>query len=145
MFVPCIIRRGKTTNTCIELYHSFIQYTESYMFRQWSAIIRELLGFIWVTLNADRIGGISYNACLCGLCAGVLWLTKKLPDDGRPLPKHVWACILNKGVEQFSECVGCFVTFLVLIYHDNICYIFNCFKQRSYFVRILCVMKTWVL
>jgi hypothetical protein len=26
----------------------------------------------------------------------------KLPDDGRPLPKHVGACIFNKGVVQFS-------------------------------------------
>jgi vacuolar-type H+-ATPase subunit I/STV1 len=29
--------------------------------------------------------------------------SKKLPGDGRPLPKHVGACILNKGVVQFSE------------------------------------------
>jgi hypothetical protein len=29
-----------------EFYHSFIQYTGSYMFRQWSSIIRELLGFV---------------------------------------------------------------------------------------------------
>jgi hypothetical protein len=34
--------------------------------------------------------------------------SKKLPDDGRPLPKHVRACILNKGVVKFSACVGCF-------------------------------------
>jgi hypothetical protein len=59
---------SKTTNTCTELHHSFIQYTGSYMFRQWSAIIRELLGFVWVIWNADRIGGISYTVCLCGLC-----------------------------------------------------------------------------
>jgi hypothetical protein len=39
---------AKTTNTCTELYHSFIQYTrtDSYMFRQWSAINRELIGFV---------------------------------------------------------------------------------------------------
>jgi hypothetical protein len=37
---------AKTTNTCTEFYHSFIQYTGSYMFRQCSAIIRELLGFV---------------------------------------------------------------------------------------------------
>jgi hypothetical protein len=60
---------AKTINTYTELYHSFIQYTGSYIFRQWTAIIRELLGFVWVTWNADRIGGISYNVCLCGLCA----------------------------------------------------------------------------
>jgi hypothetical protein len=30
---------AKATNTCTELYHSFIQYTGSYTFRQWSAII----------------------------------------------------------------------------------------------------------
>jgi hypothetical protein len=37
---------ANTPTTCTELYHSFIQYTGSYMFRQWSAIIRELLGFV---------------------------------------------------------------------------------------------------
>jgi hypothetical protein len=37
---------AKITNTCTELYHSFIQYAGTYMFQQWSAIIRELLGFI---------------------------------------------------------------------------------------------------
>jgi hypothetical protein len=31
-----------------------------------------------------------------------------MPDDDRPLPKHVGVCILNKGVVQFSACVGCF-------------------------------------
>ena len=74
----CMAISDQQINKCTELYHSFIQYTGSYMFRQWSAIIRELLGFVWVTWNADRIGGISYNVrivvCLCGLCAGVLWL-----------------------------------------------------------------------
>jgi hypothetical protein len=34
--------------------------------------------------------------------------SKKLPDDGRSLPKHVGACILNKGVVKFNACVGCF-------------------------------------
>jgi hypothetical protein len=34
--------------------------------------------------------------------------SKKLPDDGKPQPKHVGACILNKGMVQFSACVGCF-------------------------------------
>jgi hypothetical protein len=63
------LRVAKTTNTCTELYQSFILYTGSYMFRQRSAIIREILGFVWVTWNADRIGGISYNVYLCGLCA----------------------------------------------------------------------------
>jgi hypothetical protein len=63
----------KTTNACTELYHSFIQYTGSYMFRQWSAVIRELLRFVWDTWNAGRMGGISYNVWLRDLCAGVLW------------------------------------------------------------------------
>jgi hypothetical protein len=34
--------------------------------------------------------------------------SKKLPDDGRPLPKHVGVSIFNKGVVKFSACVGCF-------------------------------------
>jgi hypothetical protein len=46
MFVPCIIRLAKTTDTWTELYHSFIQCTGSYIFRQWSAIIRELHGLL---------------------------------------------------------------------------------------------------
>jgi hypothetical protein len=132
----------------VYIYHSFIQYTGSYMFRQQSAIIRELLGSAWVTSNADQVGGILYNVWLRGLCAGVLWFRllcflaqlgsttlrhtghlnihymipsirsvfqvtnsdepKKLPDGGRPLPKHVGACILNKGLVQFSTYAGCF-------------------------------------
>jgi hypothetical protein len=36
--------------------------------------------------------------------------SKKLPDDGRQLSKHVGACILNKGVVQFSAYVGFFAT-----------------------------------
>jgi hypothetical protein len=28
--------------------------------------------------------------------------SKKFPDDSRPLPKNAAACILNKGVVQFS-------------------------------------------
>jgi hypothetical protein len=52
-----------------------IQYTDSYMFRQWSGIIREFLGFVWVTWNEDRIGGISYNcgyvACVSECCGSV--------------------------------------------------------------------------
>jgi hypothetical protein len=64
------------------------------------------------------MGGVSYSVCLCGLCAGSVvvpfWISSnsdesdKLPDDGRPLPKHVGACILDKEVVQFSACVGCF-------------------------------------
>jgi hypothetical protein len=52
-FIFCILRfikfsvaTEKTTNTCTEMYHFFIQYTGSYMFRQWRVIIRELLGFV---------------------------------------------------------------------------------------------------
>jgi hypothetical protein len=43
--------------------------------------------------------------------------SKKLPDDGRPLPKHVGACILNKGMVQFSACVGCFATYINIVVH----------------------------
>jgi hypothetical protein len=72
--------------------------------------------------------GIPYNVWFRGLCAGVLWFRtahrprnhtlygippirfvfqvtqkdKKLPDDGRLLPKHVEASIQNKGVVQIS-------------------------------------------
>jgi hypothetical protein len=45
------------------------------------------------------MGGISYNVWLRDLCAGLSNLahrsegSKKLPDDGRLLPKHVGASI----------------------------------------------------
>jgi hypothetical protein len=32
------------------------------------------------------------------------------------MPKHVGACILNKGVVQFSACVGCFRYVLLMLY-----------------------------
>jgi hypothetical protein len=46
----------------------------------------------------------TYSICISGNSDE----SKKLPDDGRPMPKHVAARILNKGVVQFSACVGCF-------------------------------------
>jgi hypothetical protein len=36
--------------------------------------------------------------------------SKKLPDDGRLLPKHVGAGILNKGLVQFSASCWLFST-----------------------------------
>jgi hypothetical protein len=71
MFVPCILDVVEMTNTMHWLYHSFIPYTGSYMLRQLPAIIRELLSSFWVTWNTHRMGGISYNVWLRGLCAGV--------------------------------------------------------------------------
>jgi hypothetical protein len=62
-------------------------------------------------LEPSWIGGISYNVCSCGLCAGGTHSicisgnsdgSKKLPNDGRLLPKHVGASILNKGLVKFS-------------------------------------------
>jgi hypothetical protein len=79
MFVPCTIRLAKTTNTCTELYHSIIQYTGTHMFRQWSAIIRELLGFVWVTWNADRIGGI-WCTFMWPVCRNVVVPSVVLPS-----------------------------------------------------------------
>jgi hypothetical protein len=60
-----------------------------------------------------------YVACVLECCGSVCCASKvsassnsdepkKLPDEGRPLPKHVGAYILNKRVVQFSACVCCF-------------------------------------
>jgi hypothetical protein len=40
----------------------------------------------------------AYSICILSNSDG----SKKLPDDGRLLPKYVGACILNKGVVQFN-------------------------------------------
>jgi hypothetical protein len=85
----------------------------------------ELLGSVWVTWNTDQIGGISYYVWLRGLCAGVSWFCllcfladnhdtpvhrprKKLPDDGRLLPKHASVHIVGhfyypRRVESSNE------------------------------------------
>jgi hypothetical protein len=69
MFVPYIARLAKTTNTCTELYHSFIQYSDSYMFRQWFAIIRELLGFIeWVIYHIMYVYVVCVPECCGSVC-----------------------------------------------------------------------------
>jgi cytochrome c oxidase assembly factor CtaG len=113
MFVPCILDVVEMTNNMHWLYHCFILYTGSYIFRQWPAIIRELLRSFRVTWNTNRMGGVSYNAWLRELCAGLSWFpreprqytthsicisgnserSKKLPDDSRLLLKHVGASI----------------------------------------------------
>jgi hypothetical protein len=70
------------------------------------------------------MGGISYNVWLRDLYAGLSWFcllyfpaecissnsegSTKLPDDGRLLPKHVGACILNKGMAQSVDIFGHF-------------------------------------
>jgi hypothetical protein len=71
------VSKHKQLTLCTELYHFFIQYTGSYMFRQQSAIIRELLRSVWVTWNAEQISGISYKVCLCGLCGSVCCATNR--------------------------------------------------------------------
>jgi hypothetical protein len=43
---PALLDAAKQPAIQTEMHHSFIHYTGSYMFRQWSAIIRELLGFV---------------------------------------------------------------------------------------------------
>jgi hypothetical protein len=40
----------------------------------------------------------AYSICISSNSEG----SRKLPDNGRLLPKHVGASILNKGVVQFS-------------------------------------------
>jgi hypothetical protein len=72
-----IPHRVEMTNNMHWLYKYFILYTGSYMFRQQAAIIRELLKSFWVTWNTNRMGGISYNVWLRGLCAGVSWFRQE--------------------------------------------------------------------
>jgi hypothetical protein len=57
--------------------------------------------------------------------------SKKLPDDGRLLPKHVGACVLNKGLVQFSACVGCF--------RYNMCI---CLESQNFNWHPLCYIKS---
>jgi hypothetical protein len=110
------------------------------------ACSRELIRSFWFTLNANWMGGISYNVWLRDLCAGLSWFpadctqlgsktdnvwyttrsicissnsegSKKLPDDGRLLPKHVGASMQNNGVVQISE--YCWLFLLRLIMHGT--------------------------
>jgi hypothetical protein len=64
MFVRFKLDVAEMTNNMHWLYHSFILYTASYMFCKWPAFIRELLRSFWVTLNTNRMCGISYNVLL---------------------------------------------------------------------------------
>jgi hypothetical protein len=73
MFVPCIARRSINNNTMHWIIALLYSKYRLLHVRQQFAVIRELLGFVWVTWNAEQIGGVSYNVSLCGLCAGVLW------------------------------------------------------------------------
>jgi hypothetical protein len=50
-------------------YHSFILCAVSYMFRQYPAIIRDLIRSTWVTWNTNQVGGISYNVWLRDISA----------------------------------------------------------------------------
>jgi hypothetical protein len=51
----------------------------------------------------EQIGGISYNVYdIPPICSSNSDVSKKLPDDGRLLPKHVGACTLDKEVIKFS-------------------------------------------
>jgi hypothetical protein len=61
------------TRCCSRNNQHYALLCTSYMFRQYSTIIREILGSVWVDWNTDRMGGISCNLQLPGLCAGVSW------------------------------------------------------------------------
>jgi hypothetical protein len=97
------------------------------MFRQWSAIISELrLSYLNCTSNRWYI-----IKCMVmrPVCRSVVVPFVVLPswvhtNDGRLLPKHVEACILNKGVVQFGECVGClcYITLHYITLHYTIHY-----------------------
>jgi hypothetical protein len=51
--------------------------------------------------------------------------SKKLPDDGILLPKHVGACVLNKGVVNQFHSGGCFLLRLIM-HGTNIKHDFSC-------------------
>jgi hypothetical protein len=80
---------AKTNNTCTDLYHSFIKYAGSYTFQQWSAIIRELLGSIWVVdcrLVCGRVAPM-HLGLMQALCALLL-----VPSvNSRGVPRHAGA------------------------------------------------------
>jgi hypothetical protein len=48
-----------------------------------------------------------YVACVPECCGSVCCAFQH-SWEALPLPKHVGACILNKGVVKVSACVGCF-------------------------------------
>jgi hypothetical protein len=52
-----------------ELYHSFIWYAGSYMFRGTCAIFRDLLMSTWVTWKQKRLGCWSCTVMVGSLCA----------------------------------------------------------------------------
>jgi hypothetical protein len=62
MFVPCIIRRSRNNQHNAQIYTTalFI-HASSYMFRQQSAIFRELMDPSELRENTDRYCGLSYN------------------------------------------------------------------------------------
>jgi hypothetical protein len=74
-----------------------------------------------------------YVACVLECCGSILYTSnthsicissnseesKKLPDNGRLLPKHVGASIQNKGVVQSVHIVGHFYYFILLMFRNR--------------------------
>jgi hypothetical protein len=73
MFISCIIRRSRNNQHYALICTTLLFYILAPKCFGKSAIIRELHGSVWVTWNTYRIGSVSYNVWLRGLCVGVLW------------------------------------------------------------------------
>jgi hypothetical protein len=117
MFIPCISRRSKN----VQHMHWIVPLLYSiYRLLHVSAVDCHHQGASWIRLSYLKFQGNSNES-------------KNLPDVGRPLPKHVGACILNKGVVQFSACVGCF-------YYVRWCAVRTLNQHLRYFVYTLFIL-----
>jgi hypothetical protein len=114
MFVPCIIRHSKNNqhmHWIVPLLYSMyrLPYVSAVVCHHQEASwihpsYLKCRSNMWYIIYCMFMCYTTYSICISSNSEE----SKKLPDNGRPLPKHVGACILNKGVVQFSACVGCF-------------------------------------
>jgi hypothetical protein len=72
VFVPCIVWLSIIDQHYALIYHSFIWYAGSYMFRHPCDIFRELLMSLWVTWRQKWLCCLSCTVNVVGLCALVV-------------------------------------------------------------------------
>jgi hypothetical protein len=123
MFIPCIIRRSRnklhnalfcTTplfyapaptclGSCLPLSGSFLDPSELLEIQIEWVVYHIMCGYVACVLECRGSDGTHYHI-LCDITTHSICISsnscgsKKLPDDGRLLPKYVGASIYNKGV-----------------------------------------------
>jgi hypothetical protein len=118
MFVPCIIRRSRNNQhyaqicttplfyilapTCfgssLPSSGSFLDSSELLEIQiEWVVYLKYITDK-GILLSVIYFRYTTYSICFSCISEG----SKKLPGDGRPLPKHVGTSIWNKGVVQIS-------------------------------------------